>query len=395
MIESKHCLKVILTAIISIMFLPQSKAQEYDALAYMDSVEFSLITCSPHEEIYSLYGHSALRVHDLHKGKQNDAVFNWGIFNFNKPFFVLRFVFGLTDYELGIVGFQAFCDYYRRWGSTVTEQVLNLTSEEKLDLSYALEKNYQPENRIYRYNYFYDNCSTRPRDIILRSIKGEVRYEAEGQLSTTFRELIREKTRRHEWATFGNDMLLGVKADLKLSRQEQEFLPDRLLYDFDHAQIKGADGSWRPLIKNRNIPVKPGVQVVERDFPVSPTFCALLLLLMTTALCAWEWKRRKTFKYWDAALMLLYGLAGCLLTVMLFSQHPTTSTNLQVLLVNPVHLFYLPAILRRRKTRYWLVLLAMVCLFYIGSIFQHYAEGMLILALCLLLRIWIHWKNEK
>jgi hypothetical protein len=141
--------------------------------------------------------------------------------------------------------------------------------------------------------------------------------------------------------------------------------------------------------------VKPGVQVVERDFPVSPTFCALLLLLMTTALCAWEWKRRKTFKYWDAALMLLYGLAGCLLTVMLFSQHPTTSTNLQVLLVNPVHLFYLPAILRRRKTRYWLVLLAMVCLFYIGSIFQHYAEGMLILALCLLLRIWIHWKNEK
>ena len=80
---------------------------------------------------------------------------------------------------------------------------------------------------------------------------------------------------------------------------------------------------------------------------------------------------------------------------MLFSQHPTTSTNLQVLLVNPVHLFYLPAILRRRKTRYWLVLLAMVCLFYIGSIFQHYAEGMLILALCLLLRIWIHWKNEK
>ena len=141
--------------------------------------------------------------------------------------------------------------------------------------------------------------------------------------------------------------------------------------------------------------MKPGVQIVERDFPVTPTVCALLVLLVTMALTFWEWKRRKTFKYWDAALMLLYGLAGCVLVVMLFSQHPTTSTNLQVLLVNPVHLFYLPAILKRRKTRYWMVLLAMVCLFYVGSLFQHYAEGMLILALCLLLRFWIHIRNEK
>ena len=78
--------------------------------------------------------------------------------------------------------------------------------------------------------------------------------------------------------------------------------------------------------------------------------------------------------------MLLVGLAGCVLFVMLFSQHPTTSTNLQLLLVNPVHLFYLPAVLRRRKTHYWYVLLAMVCLFLIGGIFQHYAEGLLILA---------------
>ena len=119
---------------------------------------------------------------------------------------MLRFVFGLTDYELGIANFSHFCRYYQRWGSSVTEQVLNLTSEEKLQLNLLLEENYQEENRVYRYNYFYDNCSTRPRDIIERCIDGKVVYEQRQDYSPSFRELTHEKTYRHRWATFGNDM---------------------------------------------------------------------------------------------------------------------------------------------------------------------------------------------
>lgn len=377
------------------MFLSPSKAQEDDALAYMDSVEFSLITCSPHEEIYSLYGHSALRVLDRHQARRMDTVFNWGVFSFQKPFFVLRFVFGLTDYELGVGGFPAFCSYYRNWGSSVTEQVLNLTPAEKLKLNYALAENCRPENRVYRYNYFYDNCSIRPRDIIERCIDGTVVYQERDDYTPSYREMIHAKVDHHPWAKFGNDMLLGAKADRKTSRREQDFLPENLLYDFDHAHIQGYDGTRRPLVKERRQPVMPGVQVVERSLFPSPTICALLVLVVSVVIFVCEWKRRKTFKYWDAALMLTFGLAGCLLTVMLFSQHPTTSTNLQVLLVNPLHLFYLPAVLKRRKSSYWAVLLAMVCLFYLGDFFQHYAEGLSILALCLLLRFWIHQKNEK
>jgi hypothetical protein len=387
-------IKTVLIAF-GVIFMLQAKAEKYDPLAYMDSVEFSLITCSPHEEVYSLYGHTALRVHDLHKGKPDDVTFNWGIFNFNKPYFVLRFVFGLTDYELGIANFRYFCSYYEHWGSSVTEQVLNLTPEEKLQLNLALEENLQEENRVYRYNYFYDNCSTRPRNIIEKSINGRVVYDQQPDFEPTFRELIHEKTRHHAWSTFGNDMLLGVKADMKTSRQEQEFLPERLQYDFDHAQIKGNDGNWRPLVKERRMVVAPGVQLIEPDFLLSPMECAVLLLGVSLLIFVAEWKRRKTYKYWDAALMLLTGLAGCVLFVMLFSQHPTTSTNLQLLLINPIHLFYIPAILRRRKTRYWIVLLAMIVLFYAGDLFQHYAEGLSVLALCLLLRFWIHQKNEK
>jgi hypothetical protein len=372
------------------------RAEQYDPLAYMDSLEFSLITCSPHEEVYSLYGHTALRVHDLHQGKYRDDVcFNWGIFNFEKPHFVARFVFGLTDYELGLGDFQFFCKYYRHWGSSVTEQVLNLTAQEKMALNIALEENYQEENRIYRYNFFYDNCSTRPRNIIERCIDGRVVYEPRNGYEPTFREMIREKTHNHPWATWGNDMLLGLKADLKTTRQEQEFLPENLQHDFDHATVYRPDGTTTPLVADRRVIVEPGVQVVEPDFLLSPVEVGIILLVVSILVFVGEWKRRKTFKYWDAFLMTVTGLMGCMLFVMLFSQHPATTPNLQVLLLNPVHLFFLPAVLRRRPTCYWNVLLAMVVLLMIGGIWQSYASLTPFLALCLLLRYWIHHRREK
>ena len=390
-----HHIKTLYLLTIGVLFQSQAKAETIDPLVYMDSVEFSLITCSPHEEIYSLYGHSALRVRDLHRGHEEDIAFNWGVFNYQTPYFVPRFILGLTDYELGISPFQAFCKYYRHWGSAVMEQVLDLTSEEKLRLHFALKENYQPANRVYRYNYFYDNCSTRPRDMVERSVNGSVVYAQREDYEPTFREIIHENAAHHRWTLFGIDMLLGLKADLKTSREEQEFLPANMLYDFDHAQVSDEKGNLRHLVKKRLLPVSPGVQAIDDDVPVTPTVCAVGMLLLSLAFFLLEWSRRKTFKYWDAFLMLLLGLPGCVLTVMIFSQHPTTSLNLQLLLVNPVHLFFLPAVLRRRKTRYWLLLAIMVVLYGLGAFFQHYAEGMLILASCLLLRIWINIKNEK
>lgn len=391
----RHILRTVL--IVSVVIVSQSRAEaaDYDPVAYMDSVEFSLVTCSPHEEVYSLYGHTALRVHDLHKGRNKDVVFNWGIFNFEAPHFVLRFVAGLTDYELGIAGYPFFCHYYRQWGSSVSEQVLNLTSEEKLQLSKALEENIKPENKVYRYNFFFDNCSTRPRDMIERCVGGEVVYGQGIDPVPSFREMIHEKTKRHPWATFGNDMLLGVKADMKTTRREQDFLPDNLRYAFSHATIKVSDGSWRPLVKQERMLVPPGVQLIEPDFLLSPLECFLILLAVSLIVFVWELKSKRLFWAWDVFLMLMTGLAGCVLFVMLFSQHPTTSTNLQFLLLNPIHLFYIPTVIRRRKTHYWTVLLVMTCLFLLGSLVQDYAEGMRILALCLLIRYCIHRKNEE
>ena len=358
-------------------------------LARYDSIEVSLLTCAPHEEIYSLYGHTALRWHDMNSSGPNagtDIVFNWGIFNFNKPYFVLRFVFGLTDYELGPIPYQPFCEYYRKWGSSVTEQVLNLTNEEKMRLQTALAENLKPENRIYRYNYFYDNCSTRPRNIIENCLNGKLEYAQREDYTPSYREMTAECTRNHPWATFGNDMLLGVKADMKTNMREQEFLPDNLMYDFDRAQIYNA-GDYRPLVKEHRTVVAPGVQIIKEDFPLTPIECAIILLVLTIIIMLIEWKTKKRQTWYDVLLMTLQGLAGCVLFVMLFSQHPTTSTNLQIVLINPLPLFFIPSVIRQNGTRWQKILLTMTVLYIIGAIFQHYPEGMMIVALSLLLRI--------
>ena len=359
----------------------------------MDSVEVSLITCSPHEEIYSLYGHTALRWHET-GDTPRDIAFNYGVFDFKRPHFILRFVFGITDYELGSYPFDLFCAEYARWGCQVSEQVLNLTNAEKRKLRDALAENLRPENRVYRYNFLYNNCSTKPRDLIELCLDSELKYEERDDFNPTFREMIHEHTLRHPWAAFGNDLLLGVRADMKTNRREQEFLPENLMYDFGHARIVDSTGV-RPLVSNNRVVLMPGVQVVKSDFPLSPTECALLLALVSLAVIFYEYHHRRTLVWWDALLMLFTGAAGVVILAMFFSQHPTTSTNLQLLLLNPLPLFFLPAVLRRRPTRWWTISAVLLGAFLVGGAWQDYAEGTEIVALCLLTRIWSNYRYAK
>ena len=242
----------------------------------MDSVEISLLTCQPHDEVYSLYGHTAIRYHEFTKGGI-DAAFNYGVFNYDAPFFVVRFVFGLTDYELGAYPTQLFQKEYRHFGSMVTEQVLNLTNDEKLTLRMALVENLRPTNKVYRYNYFYNNCTTKARDIIEQHIRGKVQYTGREDYTPTYREMVHHMTRNHPWSRFGNDLLLGIQADSKTTMRQQEFLPDNLLYDFDHAQIY-ENGEYRPLVKERRIAVPAGVQMIHNGFPLTPLQIGEILL---------------------------------------------------------------------------------------------------------------------
>ena len=354
-----------------------------------DSIEVSLLTCAPGTEVYSLYGHTAIRYHDLRTGE--DLAFNYGVFNFKKPFFSLRFLFGLTDYELGVYPYRFFAEEYRRRGSQVTEQVINMTTDEKAALYKALAENYKPENREYRYNCLYDNCTTRARDMIERNIRGKVRYIS-GEQEQTFREILHQYNEKYPWSRFGVDICLGLTADFTASKHQQQFLPDYMMIDAEKAQII-SDGMFRPLVKESRNAVVPGVQIVEQPFPLTPGECAFILLLLSVVVMAVELRRKRIFRIWDTILMVLSGLAGIFILALLFSLHPTTSTNLQFLLLNPLPLFFIRRLWRKPQDRlYWKISLVLIILFFIGGALQDYAEGMTLVAAALLTRCITHFK---
>lgn len=355
----------------------------------MDSVEISLLTCEPHDEIYSLYGHTAIRYHDKRHGGL-DATFNYGVFDFRKPFFALRFVFGITDYELGAYPYRLFKKEYEYFGSEVTEQVINLTDEEKLQLRLALAENMLPENTVYRYNFFYNNCTTKARDIIEKCINGRIEYIGYKEDTISYREAVHAMTADYPWARFGNDLLLGIQADQHTTTRQQEFLPGHLMRDFRNAVIHAEDGTTRPLVQEERIAVPAGTPVVQSGFPLSPLACGFVILGIGILLFVIEFRNKRAFLLWDILLMVGTGALGIVLFLMVFSEHPTVSINLQLLLFNPLPWFFLWPVIKRRKTRYWKVTFVLFFLFMIGSLFQHYAEGLWCLALCLLLQSYIH-----
>ncbi len=358
--------------------------------AALDSISISLLTCSPGSEVWSLYGHTAIRFQDPNHGM--DLAVNYGMFNFRQKYFILRFVFGLTDYEMGIEPFQLFVSEYAQSGRGVIEQRLNLTNAEKMAIATAISKNYEPANRTYRYNYFYDNCTTRARDILVNHINGHVEY-AHDNCQTSYRQMIHQWNAQHRWARFGNDLLLGVKADSPTDQEQQQFLPDTLRKDFASAVIIDPTGARRPLVLSTFEVLKPNSTSAEES-DVWETFSPSLLLSIACALVILlslvEWKRRKPFWLVDAILLTLDGLAGFILLAMVFSQHPTVNLNLQILLLNPLSIIFAYVTIRQQIKGYchwyWKALFVFVILFFLGNIFQEYAEGMNILALTLMVR---------
>lgn len=314
-----------------------------------DSIRVSLLTCSPGTEIYALFGHTAIRYEN--KAKNIDGVFNYGLFSFQTPHFVMRFIKGETDYQLGVIPYPYFEEEYSERGSYVEQQVLNLTAEEKAELLRLLEENYRIENRTYRYNYFYDNCTTRARDKIEESINGKVVYPEQGK-SLSFRDIVHQYTAGHEWTEFGIDFCLGSEADRPISERQQLFAPFYLLHAADQAVIKEANGTERPLVSARQRIVVPDRQMPSDKFPVTPMQAALILLAFTFAAGIAECCTGKTFWGIDILLFGAQGIAGCIIAFLFFfSVHPTVGSNYLLILFNPIPLGYLPIMIYREIKR--------------------------------------------
>lgn len=314
--------------------------------ASRDSLQISLLTCSPGPEVYALYGHTAIRV--VNRSKGTDLIYNYGTFNMSEPNFILKFMLGLLDYELGLMPFERFWMHYSYDGCDITQQELNLTVQEKARMLEYLTENYKPENRGYRYNFLYDNCSTRPRDIIASVIDGTLVWNDEENTST-YRKLMHGCNDPWPWSRLGVDLVLGQSADAPINAREEEFLPVFLQNHLDKAEIHDAEGHVRPAVAETSVfnAVRPLDETAE--FILTPMQCVLVLYGFVLALAFIEWKKHKLYWLVDVVFQLAQGVAGILIFILFFfSEHPTVDTNWQIMFFNPVPLLYLPILIYRR-----------------------------------------------
>ena len=352
-----------------------------------DNIQISLLTCSPGKEIWAQYGHTAIRYYDKSSGE--DLAINYGIFSLEQNYFIPRFVLGMTDYRMGVQTMETFLAQYSYEGRKVTEQVLNLSPKDKEVIYKALQDNTKPENIVYRYNFFFDNCTTRARDMIVNHLQRKVNYPPVEQ-GTTFRSMIHKWNYKYEWSQFGEDLLLGVDADRKTTKAEQQFLPDNLRKDFEKATYNG-----KPLVKETNILLNAKTDVEDSAFPLSPLSIALIFAAISIVIMLFSYRKKQITWIWDTTLMLISGLIGIILFTMLFSQHPCVRLNFIIFFFNPLPLFFLYSTIKKNSVLWWKIWGASIIIGLFGSLFQEIPLPILIVASFLLLHCILHLRIYK
>ena len=379
----KGLLYIVLTFILSVV----NATAGAQSMTNPDRIQISLLTCSPGKEVWAQYGHTAIRYYDKESGE--DLAINYGIFSLDQTYFIPRFVLGMTDYRMGVQPMDIFLAQYSYEGRGVVEQVLNLSAEDKEVIYKALQENMKPENVVYRYNYFFDNCTTRARDMLVNHLHGKVVYPP-AEENATFRSMIHKWNNKYEWAQFGEDLLLGVNADRKTTKSEQQFLPENLRSDFDKAKYNG-----KPLVKETNVLLDAETEVVEPVFPLSPLSVALIFAVISLVMMLFSYRRQQVYWAWDLALMLTSGLMGIIFFVMIFSQHPCVSLNFILFFFNPLPLFFLYSTIKKKKVIWWKIWGVLIILGLFGSLFQEIPLPILIVASFLLLHCIVHLRINK
>ena len=379
----KGLLYIVLTFILSVV----NATAGAQSMRNPDSIQISLLTCSPGKEVWAQYGHTAIRYYDKESGE--DLAINYGIFSLDQTYFIPRFVLGMTDYRMGVQPMDMFLTQYSYEGRGVVEQILNLSTEDKEVIYKALQENMKPENVVYRYNYFFDNCTTRARDMLVNHLHGKVVYPP-AEEDATFRSMIHKWNNKYEWSQFGEDLLLGVNADRKTTKSEQQFLPENLRSDFDKATYKG-----KPLVKETNVLLDAETEVAEPVFPLSPLSIALIFAVISLVMMLFSYRRQQVYWAWDLALMLTSGLMGIIFFVMIFSQHPCVSLNFILLFFNPLPLFFLYSTIKKKKVIWWEIWGVLIILGLFGSLFQEIPLPILIVASFLLLYCIVHLRINK
>ncbi len=325
----------------------QPEIQEVNDSAGMN-LQVSLITCDPGTDAYQMFGHTALRIRDLNNPLY-DFAYNYGVFDSRRDNFIFYFVKGETDYVLSVDKASFFLDRYcMYYGIPMREQVLNLTEQQKQELTRLLEINAQKENRTYRYNFLYDNCTTRATNILEKAVEktgGKVLYakkDAEYE-QTTFRQILHRYTAPSPWLEFGIDFVLGSEVDSPRSQQQQMFIPFVYESELDDAVIQNPDGQTVKMVEEKKDIPPQGKPRETSEFPLTPLMAFSILLLLVIGMAVVDIMRGKLSSWLDIAGFFIRGLAGFLVAFLFFfSEHPAVGSNWLVLAFNPLVFIMIP-----------------------------------------------------
>jgi len=340
----------------------------------------SVLTIGPGTSLNDSFGHSAFRIKD--DSNQLDLVFNYGVYDFETPNFYLKFAQGKLNYLLGVNFYHDFLASYMAQNRTIEEQVLNLTPFQKQEFFDYLLTNYEPENRAYLYDFFYDNCATRIRDVAKDILKDDLIFNTPQSISDrTFRQLIQENLNKNSWGSLGIDIALGAVIDKKAKPEEFMFLPEFIFDFFNEATI---NNSQKPLVKETNVVYQKVEKSVSSNFLLSPLMVFLIIALLIVFITYSDFKKGKRTVWLDGFIFGITGFIGiCLLLLWFATDHSATANNYNVLWAFPLNLMVLHQVLKKTPKnwfkKYLKFLLIMLCLLTL-----HWSIGVQVFAITLL-----------
>jgi Domain of unknown function (DUF4105) len=357
-------------------------------------LRISLLTCSAGEELFTVWGHSALRVTDSSRG--TDLVFNYGSFDFDAAGFYIKFARGNMQYFVSTGSFEDFVYEYQYFKRGIIEQPLNLSCTEKQQLATALRENAKEENKYYRYHFLNDNCSSRLRDIVAKNTLTAPVYKKMLTDKKTFWNLIHEGLDQNHktWSRLGIDILLGSKMDQLSTDKQAMFLPDYLMQGFDSAQI-----GKKLLVDNKRV-ILPVENDTNTSAGISPLI-AFSILFFVIAICSFIKSIASSlfFVFFDFTLFFTTGLLGLLLLFLWFGRIDTVcGNNYNVLWALPTHAI-VALLLNKSKSwlkTYWLItaLLLFLTLLLWKWLPQEMNNGLLPFISLLLFRSIIRYKKS-
>ncbi|MDO6738899.1 DUF4105 domain-containing protein [Wenyingzhuangia sp. 2_MG-2023] len=296
------------------------------------NAEISILTCAPGQnELYSHFGHSAMRVKD--KENHLDRVYNYGTFDFNTPNFYLKFCRGELLYQVSSYDYKYFPYTYYNENRWVKSQIINLTPEENQKVFDFLEWNALPENKKYYYDFFYDNCANKMYEVIEKSV-GNIDFDYSNfPKNLSHRDLIHRYLAKNTWGKFGIDLALGAVIDKKATLKQYMFLPDFVNIAMHTSTLNGK----KVVRKETYILPDYQLKIPTTNFFISPLFLGLLLLSISLFLIL----KNKNINRWFHTLTFIYGITGLIIFSLWFlTEHSTTKLNFNILWANPLFLAY-------------------------------------------------------